>query len=165
VRKARVAIEIDGGVHDFPGRPEYDAKRQAHLESLGWRFVRIRTEATHDPMQIIDAVLSALPLPLRGGGGGRGEAPAAEVSLPASSTTRGGASPHPPTPSPRGGGEFEPRLQRRTRANRKLKPRSKKASSATEQSATPSPKIGFLGEGVGGRGETPISSLDGEGES
>lgn len=91
VRKARVAMEIDGAVHDFPGRAEYDAARQARLESKGWRFVRIRSEAKHDPKAILDAVRVALPLPLRGGGG--------EAS-----------------PFPR-------EVQRRTRANRKYKPR------------------------------------------
>jgi len=127
IRRARVAIEIDGAVHDFPGRPEYDAQRQAHLESKGWTFVRIRSEATHDTKTIIDAVKAVLPLPSGGGGRGRGE-------TPASPNTRGKdvgqnpndvASPHPLTPSSQEEGEIPAHLRRRTRANRKLPPRRK----------------------------------------
>jgi very-short-patch-repair endonuclease len=56
VRKLPVAIEVDGGVHNFPGRPAYDATRQAHLESKGRRLVRIPGSATRDLKDIIDAV-------------------------------------------------------------------------------------------------------------
>lgn len=130
IRKARVATEIDGAVHDFPGRADYDAQRQAHLESKGWRFVRIRSEATHDAKAIIDAVLAALPLPVRGGGRGWGEAGHSEdlrgqPDGDAPSLADDTASPHPPTPSPQGEGDFAPHLRRRTRANRKLPPRRK----------------------------------------
>ncbi|MBI3438132.1 MAG: DUF559 domain-containing protein [Proteobacteria bacterium] len=119
IRKARVAIEIDGAVHDFPSRAEYDADRQSYIENMGWRVVRLRSEATHDSKTIIDAVKAALPLPLRGGGRGQGEPPALDVS---SDVVAAGGSPHPLTPSPQGEGGFP---QRRTRANRKLPPRRK----------------------------------------
>jgi very-short-patch-repair endonuclease len=89
IRRARLAIEIDGEVHNFPGRPEYDAARQALLESKGWRFFRFSTAESFDASLMLHAVLAA------------------------------------PPPSPRGEGEFEPHLRRRTRANRKLKPRRK----------------------------------------
>ena len=125
IRKARVAIEIDGGVHDFPSRPEYDAQRQAHLESKGWRFVRICSEVTHDAKAKIDAVRAALALPLRGGGRRRGQAPTQAGSNEAPSRTHDSASPRPPTPSPQGKGELAPHLRRRTRANRKLAARRK----------------------------------------
>jgi hypothetical protein len=127
IRRARIAIEIDGAVHDFPGRPEYDAERQAHLESKGWKVVRIRSEGTHDTKTIIDAVKAALPLPLRGGGRGRGETPASQdarredVDLDSSDV----ASPHPLTPSSLEEGKFAPHLRRRTRASRKLPSRRK----------------------------------------
>ncbi|MES1156347.1 MAG: endonuclease domain-containing protein [Alphaproteobacteria bacterium] len=129
VRKARLAIEIDGGVHDLPGRAEYDAARQSHLENLGWRFIRIRAERVHDTQALLDAVRSATPSPSRGGGRGRGEPPQFqnETSV-APETTNIGASPHPLTPSSQEEGErlaFPKHLQRRTRANRKLPSRRK----------------------------------------
>jgi very-short-patch-repair endonuclease len=123
IRRARVAIEIDGAVHDFPGRPEYDAKRQVHIESKGWKVIRIRSEATHDTKTIIDAVRAALPLPLRGGGRGRGEPPSQQNTR--IETSNADASPHPLAPSSQDEGEIPAHLRRRTRANRKLPPRRK----------------------------------------
>jgi very-short-patch-repair endonuclease len=121
IRKARVAIEIDGAVHDFPGRPELDAQRQRYIENMGWKVVRLRSEVTQDSKTIIDAVKAALPLPLRGGGRGSGDALVLKSEAPP--TVDDSASPCPLTPSPQGEGEFEPRLRRRTRADRKLQPR------------------------------------------
>lgn len=123
VRKARVAIEVDGGVHDFPGRAEYDVERQRYIEAKGWTVVRFRTEQTHDSKLIIDAIRAALPFPLKGGGGGWDEAPAAEIEAPRAAGA--GVSPHPLAPSSQEEGEFPRNLQRRTRANRKLSPRRK----------------------------------------
>lgn len=39
-REHRVAIEIDGRSHNSPVRREQDAKKQAWLESIGWRVLR-----------------------------------------------------------------------------------------------------------------------------
>ena len=126
IRRARVAIEIDGAVHDFPGRPEYDAQRQAHIESKGWKVVRIRSEATHDTKTIIDAVKAALPLPLRGGGRGWDETPNSNSARTSTGeTTSTIASPHPLAPSSQEEGEVPAHLRRRTRATRKLPPRRK----------------------------------------
>ncbi len=72
IRKQRIAIEIDGGVHALPGRPEYDAMRQADLESKGWRFVRFSTEETFDASHMLRAVLAVLPPPFEGRGQGVG---------------------------------------------------------------------------------------------
>lgn len=106
IRRARIAIEIDGAVNDFPGRPEYDAQRQTHIDSKGWKFVRIRSEATHDSKTIIDAVKAALPLPLRGGGRGRGEPPHPENARTKSDEASNSiASPHPLAPSSQEEGE------------------------------------------------------------
>jgi len=124
IRRARIAIEIDGGVHDMEGRAEYDAKRQTHLENIGWTFVRFRSEETHDATAILDKVRAALPLPLRGGGRGWGEAPALEGSL-AQEISSMGVSPHPPAPSSLEEGEIPLHLRRRTRGNRKLPSRAK----------------------------------------
>jgi len=123
IRKHRVAIEIDGGVHDMPGRREYDAARQEHLEGKGWRFVRFRSEETYDVAHIINKVRAALPLPLREGGGGLGEPPTSEGKRPRARNADAGGSPHPLAPSSQEEGE-RPRM-RRTRANRVLKPRRK----------------------------------------
>ncbi|MGD9966805.1 MAG: endonuclease domain-containing protein [Hyphomonadaceae bacterium] len=123
IRRSRIAIEIDGGVHDFPGRADYDAQRQAHIESKGWKVVRIRTESTCDPKNIIDAVRAVLPLPLRGGGGGQGE-PWANEGLRAQ-TADDYASPHPLTPSSQEEGEIPAHIRRRTRVSRRLAPRRK----------------------------------------
>jgi hypothetical protein len=126
IRRARIVIEIDGAVHDFPGRPEYDAERQAYIENKGWKVIRVRTEATRDPKAVVDAIRAVLPLPLRGGGRGRGEAPPSPGSHNDNAQTPDvSASPRPPTPSPQGEGAFAPHLRRRTRANRKLPPRRK----------------------------------------
>jgi len=127
IRRARVAIEIDGAVHDFPGRPEYDAQRQAHIEGKGWKVVRIRSEATHDSKAIIDAVKAALPLPLRGGGRGRGGTPTSQNARgdDIAQSSNAVASPHPLPPSSREEGEIPVHLRRRTRANRTLPPRRK----------------------------------------
>jgi hypothetical protein len=127
IHKARLAIEIDGGVHNLPGRGAYDATRQAHLEGLGWRFVRFTSDETLDATHILGKVRDALPLPLRGGGRGWGEAPTLENAPQTAARftdetkpANAGAAPRPLTPSPRGEGEFP---ERRTRDNRTLKPR------------------------------------------
>lgn len=39
-RASRLIIEIDGPIHDFPGRIEKDAVRQAWLEAEGFRVLR-----------------------------------------------------------------------------------------------------------------------------
>ena len=40
----KLAIEIDGGVHDLPESKKHDKVRQDHLESFGIKFLRIRNE-------------------------------------------------------------------------------------------------------------------------
>ncbi len=37
----RLVVEVDGGVHQEPGHAEADARRQAVIESLGFRVLRI----------------------------------------------------------------------------------------------------------------------------
>jgi very-short-patch-repair endonuclease len=53
----RLAIEVDGGVHDSLEQAERDAERQSILEELGVRFVRLRAE---DVDVDIGAVLESL---------------------------------------------------------------------------------------------------------
>ena len=40
----KLAVEIDGDIHDLPLQKEYDVARQSYLESFGTKFIRIRNE-------------------------------------------------------------------------------------------------------------------------
>ena len=40
----KLAVELDGDVHDQPDRIEYDKRRQRYLESFGITFIRIKNE-------------------------------------------------------------------------------------------------------------------------
>jgi very-short-patch-repair endonuclease len=42
--KLKLAIEIDGDVHDIQEQKNYDIKRKNYLEGLGIKFIRIRNE-------------------------------------------------------------------------------------------------------------------------
>ena len=54
---ARLAVELDGAVHDGPERRDYDAERTGHLATLGVRVVRFENRAVFDRP---DAVLGAI---------------------------------------------------------------------------------------------------------
>ena len=40
----KLAVEIDGDIHDIPAQKEHDIVRQSYLESFGIKFIRIRNE-------------------------------------------------------------------------------------------------------------------------
>lgn len=40
----KLAVEIDGDVHDIPEQKKYDSERQKYLEEFGIRFIRIQNE-------------------------------------------------------------------------------------------------------------------------
>ena len=40
----KLAIEIDGSVHNEPEQKEYDAERQKYLEAFGIKFIHIKNE-------------------------------------------------------------------------------------------------------------------------
>jgi very-short-patch-repair endonuclease len=42
--KLKLAVEIDGDVHNEPEQKEYDIERQKYLEAFGIKFVRIKNE-------------------------------------------------------------------------------------------------------------------------
>lgn len=42
--KLKLAVEIDGGIHDLPEQKELDILRQKYLEDYGIRFIRIKNE-------------------------------------------------------------------------------------------------------------------------
>jgi very-short-patch-repair endonuclease len=52
--EAKLIVEIDGGVHDLPGRREKDAIRQRWLEGEGYRVLRFSDMDCHHD---IDRVL------------------------------------------------------------------------------------------------------------
>ncbi len=40
----KLAVEIDGDIHDLPTQKEHDIARQSYLEGFGIKFIRIRNE-------------------------------------------------------------------------------------------------------------------------
>lgn len=40
----KLAVEIDGDIHDLPTQKERDIARQSYLENFGVKFIRIRNE-------------------------------------------------------------------------------------------------------------------------
>ncbi|NLT52539.1 MAG: DUF559 domain-containing protein [Ignavibacteria bacterium] len=40
----KIAVEIDGDVHNLPEQKEYDIERQRYLENYGVTFVRLKNE-------------------------------------------------------------------------------------------------------------------------
>lgn len=42
--KLKLAVEVDGDVHDLQDQKEYDKERQNYLENFGINFIRIKNE-------------------------------------------------------------------------------------------------------------------------
>ena len=40
----KLAVELDGDVHNIPEQKEYDQSRQKYLEAFGIKFIRITNE-------------------------------------------------------------------------------------------------------------------------
>jgi very-short-patch-repair endonuclease len=40
----KIAVEVDGDVHEIPEQKDYDKARQKYLEKFGIKFVRIKNE-------------------------------------------------------------------------------------------------------------------------
>ncbi len=53
----RLAVELDGAVHDDPARQSYDAERQRELEAFGVRVLRFENRAV---LEAPDTVLAAI---------------------------------------------------------------------------------------------------------
>ena len=69
---ARLAVEVDGGVHADPARADYDGGRQRWLEARGIRVVRVtNAEVLQTPDIVAERILSALGMPPEGTGGPR----------------------------------------------------------------------------------------------
>jgi adenine-specific DNA-methyltransferase len=78
---ARLIVELDGPQHEDPAAQEYDAKRTAWLQSVGYRVQRFRNHRLDDESQaVMDEIAQALeeqtraasplPNPPRGRAGG-----------------------------------------------------------------------------------------------
>lgn len=66
--EAKLVVEIDGGVHDLPGRREKDAIRQRWLEREGFRVLRFSDMDCHHDIDrvsgLIAEAVAAVPSPL-----------------------------------------------------------------------------------------------------
>ena len=63
--EAKLIVEIDGGVHDLPGRREKDAIRQRWLEREGYQVLRFSTlDSHHDIDCVIRSIAEALSAPV-----------------------------------------------------------------------------------------------------
>jgi very-short-patch-repair endonuclease len=55
----RLAVEVDGSVHDDPEQAELDAERQTIIESLGVRFVRLSDSFVRGNVDAAVAIIAA----------------------------------------------------------------------------------------------------------
>ena len=136
IMRARVAIEIDGPLHEAPERKLLDQNRDADFATLGWCVLRFTSKQLEDELAFLAAIRAVSTPSPRGEGAGGGVNPDGGAKGSAPDHSEGASlhpAPQPPplagrgSPPPLGGseGEFAPHLQRRTRANRKLPPRRK----------------------------------------
>ena len=60
----KLAVEIDGGVHNIPERKEQDARKTKFLEGLGWKVLRYSnrsvTQDIHNVVADIQYTISKL---------------------------------------------------------------------------------------------------------
>lgn len=62
ITRARLVIEIDGGIHNLPDVRERDEERDKLLESLGWSVLRIPAEDALHPDHLMRLVQEKLDL-------------------------------------------------------------------------------------------------------
>ena len=123
IMRARVAIEIDGPLHEAPEHRLLDQDRDRAFAALGWRVLRFVPKHLDDELAFLASVRAAATPSPRGEGAGGGVNPDA-LKISAHDDASGPRAevrpaPQPPPLAGRGGPE------RRTRANRKLPPRRK----------------------------------------
>ena len=59
--EAKLAVELNGSVHDNPARAEYDGERQEYLAALGLRVVRFSNgEVLREPNRIAESLMMIL---------------------------------------------------------------------------------------------------------
>lgn len=57
----KLAVELDGNVHDLPEQKDYDKARQKYLEAFGIKFVRIKNEEfLGNPNKAFDKIEEAI---------------------------------------------------------------------------------------------------------
>jgi very-short-patch-repair endonuclease len=128
IMRARIAIEIDGPLHEAPEHKTRDDIRDRGFSALGWRVMRFTSTQLDDELAFVAAIRAAAAPSPRGEGEGGGVkldfAATRAAPVPESAYTSHPPAPRPPPLTGRGSA-LEPHLKRRTRANRKLKPRRK----------------------------------------
>ena len=60
--KAKLVIEIDGGIHQLEAVRQRDAARQTKLEAMGWRVLRIDAQSALSEDYVFATVSEALGL-------------------------------------------------------------------------------------------------------
>ncbi|WP_420126562.1 endonuclease domain-containing protein [Longimicrobium sp.] len=55
----KLAVEVDGGVHDEPEQAERDAARTQALEQLGIRVIRVRNEEVRNIWAVLARIAAA----------------------------------------------------------------------------------------------------------
>ena len=59
--EVKLAVELNGSVHDNPARAEYDGERQEYLAALGLRVVRFSNgEVLREPNRIAESLMMIL---------------------------------------------------------------------------------------------------------
>lgn len=59
--EAKLAVEVDGSVHDQPGHDEYDEDRQAFLQALGLTVLRFtNAQVIRQTDAVVDVIAEAL---------------------------------------------------------------------------------------------------------
>lgn len=62
-QRLKLAIEIDGGIHEEENQKKYDKKRQEHIETFGITFVRIKNEELlGNPNKAFEKIETAIKL-------------------------------------------------------------------------------------------------------
>jgi very-short-patch-repair endonuclease len=112
-RDPRLIIEVDGSIHET--QEEYDAMRQAFLESLGYRVLRFTNEQVLQDIQgvlaVIRAVLEPHPLsPSPQAGKGNNPSPSLEQAPSSSTPSEQALPPSPQAGRGSGGGVYHAHL-------------------------------------------------------
>jgi len=55
----KLAIELDGAIHQVDDRPEYDAERQAYIERFGIRFARFTNDDIERDLELVLATIAS----------------------------------------------------------------------------------------------------------
>ena len=59
----KLAVEIDGDVHEIPKQKDYDKARQKYIEAFGIKFIRIKNEEfLSNPNKVFEKIESKINL-------------------------------------------------------------------------------------------------------